>query len=86
MGTLWGGYFLSNIDRNVAFFEPPRGYYNVVLVLGEWNGYQYLTVDWCNFTGIENFGGLPPYTPASAPPAIDLIDEYVGTWEGTQSF
>jgi hypothetical protein len=42
LGTLWGGYYFSNINRSVAFFEPPRGYYNVVLVLGEWNGYQYL--------------------------------------------
>ena len=86
LGTLWGGYYLSNINRTVAFYEPPQGYYNTVLVVGEWDGSRYLIVDWCNFTGIENFGGLPPYTPASAPPAIDLIDEYVGTWEGTQSF
>jgi hypothetical protein len=45
-----------------------------------------LIVDWCNFTGIENFGGLPPYTSPPAPQALDLIDEYVGTWEGTQTF
>jgi hypothetical protein len=85
LGTLWGGYYLSNINRTVAFFEPPRGYYNTVLVLGEWNGYQYLTVDWCNLIGIKNFGGMPAYTPVPAPPALDLIDEYVGTWEGSQT-
>jgi hypothetical protein len=33
----------------------------------------------------QNFGGLPPYTPPPAPPALDLIDEYVGIWEGTQT-
>lgn len=85
LGTLSGGYYLSNINRSVAFYEPPRGYYNTVLVLGEWNGYQYLTVDWCNLIGIKNFGGMPPYTPVPAPPALDLIDEYVGTWEGSQT-
>ena len=86
LGTLWGGYYLSNINRTVAFYEPPQGYYNTVLVVGEWDGSRYLIVDWCNFTGIENFGGLPPYTSPPAPPALDLIDEYVGTWEGTQTF
>jgi hypothetical protein len=86
LGALWGGYYLSNINRTVAFYEPPQGYYNTVLVVGEWDGSRYLIVDWYNFVGVENFGGLPPYTPPSAPPALDLIDEYVGTWEGTQNF
>lgn len=86
LGALWGGYYLSYINRTVAFYEPPQGYYNTVLVVGEWDGSRYLIVDWCNFVGVENFGGLPPYTPPSAPPALDLIDEYVGIWEGTQTF
>jgi hypothetical protein len=86
LGTLRGGYYLSNINRTVVFSEPPVGYYNVVLVVGEWNGSEYLTADWINFTEVENFGGLPPYTPAITPQPLDLIDEYVGTWEGTQNF
>lgn len=86
LGTLQGGYYLSNINRTVVFSEPPAGYYNVVLVVGEWNGSEYLTADWINFTEVENFGGLPPYTPTITPQPLDLIDEYVGTWEGTQNF
>jgi hypothetical protein len=86
LGTLPGGYYISDISRTVAFDEPPRGYYNMVLVIGEWNGYKYIIFDWYNFPTIQNFGGLPPYTPPSTPPALDLIDEYVGIWEGTQTF
>jgi hypothetical protein len=29
---------------------------------------------------------VPPYTPPSVQEPLDLIDEYVGTWEGTQTF
>lgn len=86
LGFLWGGYYFSNINRAVTFYEPAIGYYNMVLVVAEWDGSKYLTVDWCNFTEVESFGGLPPYTPPSAPQPLDLIDEYVGTWEGTQNF
>jgi len=85
LGTLRGGYYISDISRSVAFDEPPRGYYNMVLVLGEWNGYEYLIYDWYNLPTIQNFGGLPSYTPPPAPPALDLIDEYVGIWQGTQT-
>lgn len=85
LGRLFGGNYFGNISQMVNFSEPPTGYYNVTLVLAEWNGYEYLVVDWFNFTNIQNFGGLPPYTPPPAPPALDLIDEYVGIWEGTQT-
>jgi hypothetical protein len=83
LGPLLGGYYLSNINKTVAFYEPPQGYYNTVLVVGEWDGSKYLIVDWCNFAGVENFGELPPYAQPPAPLALDLIDEYVGIWEGT---
>ena len=86
LGTLWGGYYLSNINRTVAFYEPAIGYYNMVIVVAEWDGSKYLTVDWCNFSEVESFGGLPPYTPPPAPPSLDLIDDYVGIWEGTKTF
>jgi hypothetical protein len=86
LGILWGGYYLSNINRSVLFYEPPIGYYNMVLVVAEWDGSKYLTVDWCNFTDVESFGGLPPFSPTPQPQPLDLIDEYVGTWEGTQNF
>jgi hypothetical protein len=85
LGTLWGGYYLSDINRTVVFNEPPQGYYTAVLVVGEWDGSKFITVDWFNFAGVQNFGGLPPYTPPPVPPALDLIDEYVGIWEGTQT-
>ena len=86
LGTLRGGYYLSNINQTVVFFEPPVGYYNLVLVVGEWNGSEYLISDWSNFTEVKNFAGLPPYTPVITPKPLNIIDEYVGTWEGTQNF
>ena len=86
LGRLFGGNYFGNISQIVNFFEPPTGYYNVTIVLAEWNGYEYLVVDWLNFTNIQNFGGVPPYTPPPSQAPLDLIDEYVGTWEGTQTF
>lgn len=80
LGVIWGGYYLSNINRTIIFYEPATGYYNMVLAVAEWDGSKYITVDWCNFTEVESFGGLPPYTPPPAPPSLDLIDEYVGIW------
>jgi hypothetical protein len=86
LGQLWGGNYFGNISQMVNLFEPPTGYYNMILILGEWNGYEYLVVDWFNFTNLQNFGGVPPYTPPLVQEPLDLIDEYVGTWEGTQTF
>jgi len=86
LGVLMGGYYISNINRAVTFYEPAIGYYNMVIVVAEWDGSKYLTVDWCNFSEVESFGGLPPYTPPPAPPSLDLIDDYVGIWEGTKTF
>jgi hypothetical protein len=57
----------------------------VVLVLGELNGSDYRILDWFNFTQIEAFGGLSPFTPPATSAPKTLIDEYIGTWEEVQS-
>jgi hypothetical protein len=53
LGTLAGNASRSNVQESVAFTEPPAGYYNVVLVLGELNGSDYRILDWFNFTQID---------------------------------
>ena len=85
LGALAGNASRSNVQESVAFTEPPAGYYNVVLVLAEWNQSDYLILDWFNFTEIEAFGGLSPFTPPAASAPKTLIDEYIGTWEEIQS-
>jgi hypothetical protein len=85
LGTLGGNSSRSNVNESVAFTEPPAGYYNLVFVLGEWNQSDYRILDWFNFTQIEAFGGLPPFTPPATSAPKTLIDEYIGTWEEVQS-
>jgi hypothetical protein len=85
LGTLSGNSSRSTVNQSVVFTEPPAGYYNVVLVLGELNGSDYRILDWFNFTQIEAFGGLTPFTPPAASAPKTLIDEYIGTWEEVQS-
>ena len=85
LGTLSGNSSRSTVNQSVVFTEPPAGYYNVVLVLAEWNGSDYRILDWFNFTQIEAFGGLSPFTPPAASAPKTLIDEYIGTWEEVQS-
>ena len=85
LGALAGNASRSNVQESVAFTEPPAGYYNVVLVLGEWNQSDYLILDWFNFTEIEAFGGLSPFTPPATSAPKTLLDEYIGTWEEIQS-
>jgi hypothetical protein len=85
LGTLAGNSSRSNVNESVVFTGPSAGYYNVVLVLGELNGSDYRILDWFNFTQIEAFGGLSPFTPPAASAPKTLIDEYIGTWEEIQS-
>jgi hypothetical protein len=85
LGTLSGNNSRSNVNESVVFTGPSAGYYNVVLVLGELNGSDYRILDWFNFTQIEAFGGLSPFTPPAASAPKTLIDEYIGTWEEVQS-
>jgi hypothetical protein len=85
LGTLSGNNSRSNVNESVVFTGPSAGYYNVVLVLGELNGSDYRILDWFNFTQIEAFGGLSPFTPPATSAPITLIDEYIGTWEEVQS-
>jgi hypothetical protein len=85
LGILSGNNSRSNVNESVVFTGPPTGYYNVVLVLGELNGSDYRILDWFNFTQIEAFGGLSPFTPPAASAPKTLIDEYIGTWEEVQS-
>jgi hypothetical protein len=85
LGILSGNNSRSNVNESVVFTGPPTGYYNVVLVLGELNGSDYRIHDWFNFTEIQAFGGLAPFTPPAASTPKTLIDEYIGTWEEIQS-
>ena len=85
LGTLSGNASRSTVNESVVFTEPLAGYYNVVLVLGEWSQSDYRILDWFNFTEIEAFGGLSPFTPPAASAPKTLIDEYIGTWEEVQS-
>jgi hypothetical protein len=85
LGTLSGNSSRSTVNESVVFTNPPRGYYNVVLVLGEWNGSDYRIHDWFNFTEIQAFGGLAPFKPRATSSTKNLIDIYIGTWEEIQS-
>jgi len=58
IGRLNGGFYFSDIVRTQTFFEPPPGNYNIVFVLAEWNGFNYVTVDWNNFSVRQTFGPI----------------------------
>lgn len=58
IGRLNGGFYFSNIVRTQTFFEPPAGNYNIVFVLAEWDGFEYVTVDWSNFSVRQTFGPI----------------------------
>jgi hypothetical protein len=63
LGTLLGGYYLSPVIRATTLRNlPPPGLYNIVFVLAEWNGFEYLIVDYGNFSTYQAFGtsALPP--------------------------
>jgi hypothetical protein len=56
IGTSLGGYFYNKISVSGTLTAPPNGNYNMVMVLAEWNGSAYVTVDWGNFSNRTSFG------------------------------
>jgi hypothetical protein len=56
IGTSMGGYSYSNISFTGVLTAPPSGNYNMVMVLAEWNGFEYIIVDWGNFPNRQSFG------------------------------
>ncbi len=61
IGTLQGGYYFANVIRTQTLTSlPPPGYYYIVFVLAEWNGSQYVTVDYGNFPAIQPIGVVAP--------------------------
>jgi hypothetical protein len=56
IGTSSGGYFYDNISGSRTLTAPPNGNYNMVMVLAEWNGSAYVTIDWGNFSNRTSFG------------------------------
>jgi hypothetical protein len=62
IGTSAGGYYYNNIAFSGTLTAPPSGSYSIVMVLAEWNGSAYVTVDWGNFPNRQSFGstGLAP--------------------------
>jgi hypothetical protein len=74
LGTLLGGYFLSPVIRTATLTNlPPPGYYNLVFVLAEWNGFQWLTADYGNFPTYQAIGFVPiPPSISRQPQALTL--------------
>jgi hypothetical protein len=56
IGTSLGGYYYNKISVSGTLTAPPNGNYNLVMVLAEWNGSAYVTVDWGNFSNRTSFG------------------------------
>ena len=74
IGTLQGGYFLSNVARTatINLSVVPAGSYNIVFVLAEWNGFEYVTVDYGNFPTRQLIGVVAPSILAS-PQSLTLV-------------
>ncbi|MSU48876.1 MAG: hypothetical protein EXS37_07285 [Opitutus sp.] len=83
IGTLQGGFFLSNVARTATInvSSIPSGTYNIVFVLAEWNGFEYVTVDYGNFPTRQTFGVVasPPGILIS-PQNITLVVGQTGTF------
>ncbi len=74
IGTLLGGYYLSPVTRTTFLSNlPAPGYYNIVFVLAEWSGFQWLTVDHGNFPTYQPIGvvAIAP-TITSQPRSLEL--------------
>jgi hypothetical protein len=56
LGASMGGYVYNKISVTGVLAAPPNGNYNMVMVLAEWNGFEYIIVDWGNFPKRESFG------------------------------
>ncbi len=50
IGEIFGQHFLENCQYNMSFRNPPSGNWQLCLMLREFNGEVYETVDYCNFT------------------------------------
>jgi hypothetical protein len=65
LAPLLGGYEYTNVDSgSIDFFPPPDGTYHVVLTLEEFDGSNFVIVDWDNLTTLATFGLVPP-TPTT---------------------
>lgn len=81
LGTLLGGYYISPITRTTVLSNlPAPGYYNIVFVLAEWNGFQWLTVDYGNFPSYQPIGVVvSPPTISTQPQPLSLTVGGSGT-------
>lgn len=68
IGQLQGGFFFSNLFRTTTINSPPAGTYNIVFILAEWNGFQYLTDDSGNFLTFQSFGAVITVPSILTPP------------------
>ena len=59
IGQLQGGFFFSNVVRTTTITNlPPGGTYNIVFVLAEFVGFQFLTDDFGNFPTPQPIGTI----------------------------
>lgn len=49
ISEIYGEHFLQDCQYNLNFDNPPAGSWNLCLMLKEYNGEYYETVDYCNF-------------------------------------
>lgn len=49
IGEISGQHFLENCQYNLPFTNPPSGTWQLCLMLREYNGEAYETIDYCNF-------------------------------------
>ena len=59
IGRIRGGRFLSHVRRTVSFSSPPQGTYWIVMVLAEWQGFAYETIDYLRFSRRQTFDPSP---------------------------
>ncbi|WP_430460233.1 ComEA family DNA-binding protein [Thalassolituus sp. LLYu03] len=52
IGELLGGHMLTNCEYDLIFQAPPAGLWHLCLMLREWNGCFFETVDYVNFAHI----------------------------------
>jgi hypothetical protein len=71
IGTLQGGFYFSNVVRTATVTSIPAGVYNIVFVLAEWNGFEYVTVDSGNFPSRQTIGIVAP-SILSSPQSLSL--------------
>ncbi len=50
LGQLAGGYYLSGLAYNETYYAPPLTSYYTTMALEEWDGAEFVIVDYVNFT------------------------------------